>query len=145
MPFTVRRITLWRAEVDNKPGALAAAIGPAAAAGADFTVLMGYRHAAAGGKAVIEVFPATGRKVAAAARAGGLNAAAIPTLLVEGDDKAGLGHRIAQGLAAEGINIAFMVAQVIGRKFAAVVGFEAEDDARKAAVTLKKLAKAPKA
>jgi|ERR1017187_4313854 hypothetical protein len=93
------------------------------------------------GKAAIEVFPITGKKLVAAAGAAGLSAATIPTLLVERDNKPGLGYAIAQMIAVGGINIAFFVAQVIGKKFAAVVGFETEDDAKKAAPLIKKTAK----
>jgi hypothetical protein len=38
-------------------------------------------------------------------------------------------------------HVAFFVAQVIGKKFAAVIGFEMEDDAKKAAPLIKKAAK----
>lgn len=141
MPVTVKKIILWRSEVDNKPGTLASTIEPPARAGADLKVIMGYRHPTAEGKAAIEVFPITGKKLAAAAGAAGLGAATIPTLLVEGDNKPGLGYTIAQMIVEGGINLAFFVAQVIGRKFAAVIGFETEDDAKKAAPLIKKAAK----
>jgi len=141
MPITVKKIVLWRTEVDNKPGALASTIEPPAKAGADLRIIMGYRHPTAEGKAAIEVFPITGKKLVAAAGAAGLSAAAIPTLLVEGDNKPGLGHAIAQTIAAAGINIAFLVAQVIGEMFAAVIGFETEDDAKAAAPLIKKAAR----
>jgi len=140
MPITVKKIALWRTEVDNKPGALARSLEPAAKAGADLKVMMGYRHPNAPGKAAIEVFPITGKKLATAAGAAGLNAAPIPTLLVEGDDQPGLGYSIAQALGAAEINIAFLVAHVIGTKFAAVIGFESDDDARKATPMIKKAA-----
>ena len=145
MPITVRKIILWRIEVDNKPGALASTIEAPAKAGADLKVVMGYRHPSAGGKAAIEVFPIAGKKQATAAGTAGLSAATIPTLLVEGDNKPGLGHRIAQAIAAAGINIAFFVGQVIGRKFAAVIGFETEDDAKKATLLIKQAGKGAKA
>ncbi len=145
MPVTVKQIILWRAEVENKPGALARAIESPAKAGADLKVIMGYRHSAAEGTAAIEVFPVKGKKVALAAGEAGLSAATIPTLLVEGDDKPGLAHRVAQAVADAGINIAFFMAQVIGRKFAAVIGFETEDDARKAVPVIKKATKGGKA
>jgi hypothetical protein len=41
-------------------------------------------------------------------------------------------------VAAAGINFAFFVAQVIGRKYSVVMGFETEDDAKKAAQVIKK-------
>jgi len=145
MAITVKKITLWRAEVDNLPGALASKLEPVAQAGADLTVVMGYRHPAAEGKAAIEVFPISGRKAASAAGAAGLAAAEIPALLVEGDNKPGLGSRVARAIAADGINMAFFVAQVIGRKFAAVIGFETEDDARKAMPAIKSAGKGVRA
>jgi hypothetical protein len=138
MSVTVKKITLWRAEVDNQPGTLANIVGPLAKAGADLKVLMGYRIHASGGKATIEVCPIAGKKLVAAAQAAGLIPSAIPTLLVEGDDKPGLGHAIAQAGASAGINFAFFVAQVIGRKYSVVVGFETEEDAKKAATVIKK-------
>jgi hypothetical protein len=96
MPITVKKIILWRSEVDNKPGALASTIELPAKAVADLKVIMGYRHSAAEGKAAVEVFPIAGKKLAAAAGAAGLGPATSPTLLVEGDNKPGLGYAIAQ-------------------------------------------------
>ena len=145
MPVTVKKIILWRGEVDNQPGALATILEQPAKLGADFQIVMGYRHAATPGKATIEAFPVTGKKLAKAAAAAGLSAAAIPTLLIQGDDKPGLGHNIAQAMSSAGINIAFLVAQVIGKKFSLVVGFESEDDAKKATPLIKKASKGRKA
>src|SRR5260370_21644355 len=145
MPITVKHISVWRTQVDTKRGALAGTIEPPAKAGADLKVIMGYKHPAAEGKAVVEVFPITGRKIAAAAGTAGLSAASIPTLLVEGDNKPGLGHTVAKEISDSGINIAFFVGQVIGRRFTAVIGFETEDDAKKAAPLIKKATKRTKA
>jgi len=139
MAITVKRITLWRAEVENKPGTLAGTIEPPARAGADLKVVMGYRHGSEG-RAAIEVYPIAGKKLIAAAQTAGLSASAIPTLLIEGDDKPGLGHAIAQAVAGGGINLAFFVAQVIGRKYSAVLGFETEEDAKKATPVIKRAA-----
>jgi len=143
MPATVKKIVLWRTEVDNKPGALANTIEPPAKAGADLQIVMGYRHAGPEGKATIEVYPIAGKKLMAAAQGAGLAAAAIPALLVEGDNKPGLGYAIAQAVAAAGVNFTFFVAHVIGKKYSAVAGFESEDDAKKALPLIKK-ALAPK-
>lgn len=106
---------------------------------------MGYKHPTTEGKAVIEVFPITGKKLTTAAETAGLRTASIPTLLVEGDNKPGLGFAVAQTIGSAGINIAFFVAQVIGRRFSAVIGFETEDDAKKAAPLIKKATKSTKA
>jgi hypothetical protein len=139
MAVKVKKIVLWRTEVDNRPGALATTMEQPAKAGADFKIIMGYRRAAEG-RATIEVYPVAGKKLVRAAGAAGLSAAAIPALLVEGDNKPGLGHRVAQAMGDAGINLAFFVAQVIGKKFTAVAGFESEDAARKATPLIKKAA-----
>jgi hypothetical protein len=143
MPATVKKIVLWRTEVDNKPGALANIIEPPAKAGADLHIVMGYRHPGPEGKATIEVYPIKGKKLMAAAQVAGLRAAAIPALLLEGANQPGLGYAIAQAMAGAGVNFAFFVAHVVGGKYSAVAGFESENDATKA-VPLIKRALAPK-
>jgi hypothetical protein len=137
MPVTVKRITLWRKEVENQPGVLAKTLEPFAGGGADLQVVMGYRYTGSTSKAAIELYPVTG-KLIKAAQATGLAASSSPTLLVEGDNKAGLGHAIAQSIADAGINVGFLVAQVMGRRYSAVIGFDTEEDAKKAAPLIKK-------
>jgi methionine synthase II (cobalamin-independent) len=46
-----------------------------------------------------------------------------------------------RALADAGLNLDFLVAQVIGRKYSAVIGFENEADADKASVLIKKAGK----
>ncbi len=144
MPVTVKHITLWRAEVENKPGVLAGTLQSLAAAGADLHVVMGYRYPGGGEKAAIEVYPVAAKKSVAAAQAAGLGASTIPTLLVEGDNKPGLAHAVAKALGDAGINLGFLVAQVVGRRYSAVVGFENEADANNAAALIKKATAARK-
>jgi hypothetical protein len=98
---------------------------------------MGYRYPGQEQKAAIELYPVAGKKMIEAAQAKGLSGSAIPALLVEGDNKAGLGHAIAQSIAEAGINLTFLVAQVLGRKYSAVIGFETEDDSKKASARIK--------
>ena len=141
MTVTVKKITLWRSEVQNKPGALGKVLAPLAEAGADLQVVMGYRHPGDESKAAIEVSPLTGKKSLAAAKAAGLAASSIPTLLVEGDNRPGLGSAISQAIAGAEINLSFLVAQVVGARFSAVIGFENEEASRKASSLIKKVAK----
>ena len=138
MAITVKPISLWRKEIANQVGTLAHTLEPVANAGAKLQVLMAYRYPGEGGKAAIELYPIVGKKVAAAAGDAGLTASSIPTLLVEGDDRPGLGFAVAQAISGAGINMDFFVAQAIGRKFSAVIGFETEDDAKKAGPLIKK-------
>jgi hypothetical protein len=140
MAITVKKVTFWRREIDNRPGELAAILGPLASARADLQAVMGYRYPGNPSRAAVEVFPVSGKKVEAAAHAGGLAPAAIPALLVTGDNRAGLGAGLAQALADAGINMDFLLALVQGRRFSSVFGFETDADAARAVPILKKAA-----
>jgi len=136
MALTVRKILLWRREAPDAPGVGAATLEPFARSGTDLKLVMGYRiH---DGKAAVEVWPVAGKKTVSAAQEAGLVAASIPALLLEGDDRPGLGHAFARAVADAGINLSFMMAMVVGRKFSAVFGFGSEADAKMAAPLLRK-------
>lgn len=142
MALTVKKIVLWRKEVENRAGILANALAPLASAGTDIQVVLAYRFPGHESKAAIELYPVTGKKSANAAKEAGFSASDIPTLLVEGDNRAGLGYATAQAIANAGFNLDFVVAQVIGRKFSAVFGFESDADAAKCAAIIRKAAAA---
>jgi hypothetical protein len=138
MPVTVKHISLWRKEIENQVGTLASTLDPVAKAGANLRVLMGYRYPGNESRAAIELYPVSGTKATAAATAAGLAASSIPAVLIEGDDKPGLGLAIAKAITDAGINMAFFVAQVVGRKYSAVIGFDSDADAKSAAGLIKK-------
>ena len=138
MAVTVKKIMLWRKEVENRTGMLAGALAPLANASADIHVVMAYRFPGQESKAAIELYPVTGRKSVTAAKEVGYSASAIPALLVEGDNRAGLGYATAQAIAGAGISLDFLVAQVVGRKYSAVFGFESDADATKCAAIIRK-------
>lgn len=140
MAVTVKSIKLWRKEMDNRPGELAGTLGPLVAAGADFQVLMGYRFPGDESRAAIELYPVSGKKATTAAGAAGLQAAEIPCLIVEGDNKPGVMQSIAKSIADAGININFLVAQSVGRRYSAIFGFDSDGDTRKATSLIKKAA-----
>jgi len=141
MPVTVKKITLWRKELQNRPGTLAEALEPVSKSGADLHVVMGYCYPGDRTKAAVELFPVTGKKATAAAQSAGLAPSEIPALHVEGDNRPGLGHSVTRALADGGVNLDFLVAQVIGRKYSALIGFENDGDADKAILLIKKAAK----
>jgi predicted amino acid-binding ACT domain protein len=139
MAVTVKDITLWRREIDNRPGMLAQVLGPMAKAKADVEVLMAYRFPGHESRGAVELFPISGKKAAAAAQAAGLTAAGdIPAVLVTGTNRPGIGFESTTAIAEAGINLAFVMAQVIGSKFSAVYGFDNDADRRKAVALLKK-------
>ena len=139
MPVTVKSIVIWRKEIDNQVGVLARTLEPLQKAGADLQVVMAYRYPGNEEKAAVEVYPVSSKKLTTAATETGLTAASIPALLVEGDNKPGLAHSIAQAVAEAGLNLSFLVAHVVGRRYAATIGFENEADAKKAAALIKKV------
>jgi len=140
MPVTVKRITLWRKELEHKAGTLAGTLEPLAKAGADLQIVMGYRYPGDGAKAAVELYPIGNKKASAAALEAGLSASSIPALLVQGDNRPGLGYAMSRAMAEAGLNLDFLVAQVLGRKYSAVIGFENEADAKTAAALIKKAA-----
>ena len=111
---------------------------PFATQGADLQIVMSYRYPGNQAKAAVELYPVVGKKLVTAAGTAGFKASSIPTLLVEGDNQPGLGHAIAQAIADAKINLDFLVAQVIGRRYLAVIGFESTEDAKNAAALIKK-------
>lgn len=140
MAVTVKNVQLWRREVQSRPGLLADALGTLAGAGADLQVVMAYRFPGNQAMGAIEVFPVSGKKLAAAARSAGLEPSAIPALRVEGDNRPGLGHVITQALADAGLNISFLVTQVIGRKYSAIIGFDTEQASATGARLIRRVA-----
>jgi hypothetical protein len=145
MAVSVKTITLWRRDLENRPGALATVLDPVAKAGTDLQVAMGYRIPGQEDRAVVELAPVQGRKSIAAAEQAGLRPSDIPTLVVQGDNRAGLGRDLADEMGKAGINMAFLVAQVVGRRYSAVFGFENDADADRAASIIKKASSVKKA
>jgi hypothetical protein len=144
MAVSVKKISLWRSEVANRPGSLAGALAALAEAGADLRVVMAYRFPGDETRGAVELYPVTGKRAQSAARSAGLSESGIPTLLVEGEDRPGIGSAISRAIAEAGINLAFFVAQVIGRRYSAVIGFDSEADAKKAAPLIKRAKPAKK-
>jgi hypothetical protein len=140
MAVTVKKAVLWRKEIDNRPGVLANTLEPLSEAGADLQVVMAYRYPGASETAAVELHPVSGRKCTAAATTAGLAPSPIPALLVQGDNRQGLGHAVAKAIGDAGINLSFVMAQVVGRRYSSVFGFENEADAAKATTLIKKAA-----
>jgi hypothetical protein len=138
MRATIRKVTVWHKEIDNHSGALAELLKPLAEAGADLQAVIAYRLPGDDTKALVEACPVSGRKTTQAAQVTGLAPASAPILLVQGDNRPGLGHVIAKALGDAGINLSFLVAQVVDGKYAAAVRFENDADASRALGVLRK-------
>ena len=91
-------------------------------------------------KGAIEVHPISERTLKSIANSAGFATSAVPVLLVEGDNRQGLGYALAKAIGDAGISVSFLMAQVVGRRYAAIFGFKNDDDAAKAATLIKKAA-----
>lgn len=141
MAVTVKTAVLWRRELENQPGTLAEALKPFADEKVNLQVVMGYVLPGDRARAALEVYPVSGKKAAGAASAAGM----VPmetthALLVEGDDRVGLGHHMSAALAQENVNIHFAIIQVVGKRFTGVFGFDNAEAASKAAKVIKAVA-----
>jgi predicted amino acid-binding ACT domain protein len=138
MALKVKKAVLWKRDLENRPGTLAESLKPFADAKQNLQVVMGYAYPGERNRSALEVYPVSGAKGEAAARQAGLEAMTHTNcLMVEGDDKVGLGYAMANELSANNVNISFSIIQVVGGKFLAIFGFESSDDADKAASIIK--------
>src|SRR5437764_9744414 len=106
--MTVKNVQLWILHGADRKGLLADALEPLAAAGANLRVVMGYRYPAELDRAAVEVFPID-PTAEAAARKAGFQPSDTPCLLVEGDDRKGLGPEIPRALALTCLNMRILV------------------------------------
>ena len=136
MALTLKEVTLWRRNIANVPGTLAQVLEPMT--GTDLTVVMAYRIPGLESQAVVELYPVTGKRATAKAQASGLVPADLPALLVQGANRAGIGFETTTAFAEAGINLAFLVTQVVGTRFSSIYGFDTDADRRKAIQILKR-------
>jgi len=116
----------------NKPGSLARILAPLAKTNADLSVLMGYRFPGNESHAAVELYPVETGEQGAAAQRVGLAEASIPAFLISGKNRPGRVYELVSRLSNAGINLAFVSAQSVGKKFSAVIGFENDNDLKKA-------------
>lgn len=139
MAVTVKKVVLYRRDIENKPGTLAETLKPFAKNSINLQLIMGYTMGPQGPGAV-EVFPVTDAKSEAAAKEAGLKPSKdTHCLLVEGEDRPGLGHEITQAIGAEGVNLHFVMLFALSGKFTGVFGVGTEAEATAAAKVIEKV------
>ncbi len=138
-PLTIKKITLWRGEIDGSPSTLARALQPLAEAGICLQAFMRYRHFRDEKRAVVEVCPSTAEEESrcrTVMQAAGLKVSKVPALVIEGDPVPGLEYRFAQLVGEQDLHLMFCVTQTFNDKWVALIGFESALDAEKAALSL---------
>ncbi len=136
MSITVKKVVVWRTEVQNRPGEMARAL--EALAGRDLHLVIGYQGA------VIDIAPVVGKGAKAAAKSAGFKPLSTSTLLIEGKNRPGVCFAAARALGEAGISMDSVVAQVAGKKFLALFGFSNDADAKRAGSLIKKAVEATK-
>ena len=137
MGFKLDRVHVWSGDVEDKAGGVASKLAPLAQADANLEFIFTRRQADQPGKGVIYVAPLTGPIQLRAAKAAGFHETPEPIVLrVEGDNEAGLGHRLTQQWALAGISMEGLTMAVMGKKFVGFAAFDTVNDANRAAQIL---------
>lgn len=137
MGFKLDRVHVWSGEVADQAGGIASKLTLLAQAGANLEYILTKRQPHRPGTGVLFVAPVTGPAQVRAARAAGLTEVHDPVVLrVEGDNQAGLAHRLTQQWAMAGINLQGLSMSVLGGKFVGYASFDSVHDANRAAQIL---------
>jgi hypothetical protein len=137
MGFKLDRVHVWSGEVADQAGGVSAKLSLLAQAGTNLEYIYTRRQPDSPGKGVLYVAPVTGPLQVRAARSAGLTETNDPVVLrVEGDNQAGLGHRVTQQWALAGLSFQGMSMAVIEGKFVGYVSFDTVADANRAAAIL---------
>lgn len=140
MALKVSRVDTWAASIVDKPGGLAAKLAALAAAGANLEFVIARREATKPGTGVVFVTPIKGAKQAQAAKkAGFAKTGSLHAVRVEGADKRGMGAKMAEALAAAGVNLRGLSAAAIKKQFIAHIALDTAAAAAKAIKVLKAL------
>jgi len=140
MALKVSRVDTWAASIVDKPGGLAEKLSAVAAAGANLEFVVARRAPDKPGTGVVFVTPIKGAKQARAARKAGFERTkSLNAVRVEGPDKPGQGAKLAEAIAAAGVNLRGLAAAAIGRKFVAHIAVDKPADATKVVRVLKAL------
>jgi hypothetical protein len=137
------RVNLWAGEVPDQAGGTASKLAFLAQAGANLEYVFTKRLSDKPGAGILYVAPVTGPTQVRAARSAGLTEASYPVVRrIEGDNEAGLAHRLTQQWALAGISFQGLTMVVLGGKFIGYIAFDSVADANRAAQILADLGSA---
>src|SRR5262245_8042360 len=137
MSFKWDRVHVWSGEIPDQPGSVATKLAFLAQAGANLEYVESQRVAGKPGVGVLYVAPVTGPAQVRAARTAGLSETDFPIIRrLEGDNEAGLAHRLTQQWALAGISLHGLTMAVLAGKFVGYAVFDSVGDANRAAQIL---------
>jgi hypothetical protein len=137
MSYKFDRVHVWSCEVADQAGGVAGKLAFLAQAGANLEYVFTKRLLDKPGSGILYVAPVSGAAQVRAARAAGMSETETPVVRrLEGDNEAGLVHRLTQQWAIAGISFHSMTMTVLGTKFVGYVAYDTVDDANRAAQIL---------
>ena len=141
MKLEVSKVDIWKAKIENRPGALAEKLEALAEGGADLEFVLARRTRDEPG-GIVYLASLKGAKEAKAAAAAGIEKAAeIAGLRVEAGNAPGLAAKLSRAVAGAGVNLRGFVGTAVGRNSILFLALDNADDAAKAAKALKGLSK----
>ncbi len=138
MPYIINKIDVWAADIPNQPGTLARVLDGLSSAGVQLEFMIARKAS----ETTSRVFfaPIKGAKQQRAASSIGLaRAAGMHSLRIEGPDRAGLGAKITNAVAENGVNLRGASAAAIGKKAVFYLAVENEQDLKQATRAVRKL------
>jgi hypothetical protein len=137
MGFKLDRVHVWSGEVADQAGGAASKLVYLAQAGANLEYIFTKRLPDKPGAGILYVAPVTGAAQVRAARMAGLSETDYPVVRrIQGDNEAGLAHRLTQQWALAGISLQGLTLAVLGNKFVGYAAFDSVADANRAAQIL---------
>jgi hypothetical protein len=137
MSFKFDQIHVWSCEVPDQAGGVAAKLAFLAQAGANLEYVYTRRLPDKPGTGVLYVAPVTGPSQVRAARQANMSETRSPVVRrIEGDNQAGLVHRLTQQWAIAGISFQSLTMAVLSDKFVGYAAFDTVGDANRAAQIL---------
>jgi hypothetical protein len=137
MGFKLDRVHVWSGEVMDQAGGVSAKLATLAQAGANLEFIYTRREADRPGIGVLFIAPISGAIQVRAARSAGLSETDNPVVLrVEGDNQAGLAHRLTQQWALAGLSFQGLMMSVLSDKFVGYASFDTVADSNRAAAIL---------
>jgi hypothetical protein len=134
------RVHVWAGEVKDVPGGVSEKLAQLDKAGANLDYVYTQRLPEKPGYGLLCVAPIIGVEQTKVAKAAGMTEVNDPIVMrVEGDNTAGLAHRLKHEWAVANINLHGAILSVCGAKFVGYITFDSVDDANKAARILAEL------
>ena len=138
MAYTINKVHVWAADISNRPGTLARVLDGLSSAGARLEFMIARK--VNNNTSRVFIAPIKGAKQQRAATVVGLaRAASMHSLRIEGPDRAGLGAKITNAVAENGINLRGASAAAIGKKAVFYLAVETEQDLKQATRAVRKL------